>query len=132
MPSDSYAEHYGGPGPEVDAINTMHRYRDAINTMHRYRDAIVTENRETGKYERIISGAFVLFPYADEVRFEQHHFYKSIRKVQVGALPFLPNATRLMASFLQELVEGSVPVAVKREMIQSRFISKIRGVKRLI
>ena len=98
VPGDSYAEYYGGPGPEVDAINTMHRYRDAI----------VTENRETGAYERIISGAFVLFPYADEVRFEQHHFYKSIRKVQVGALPFLPNATCLMASFLQELVEGSI------------------------
>jgi hypothetical protein len=95
IPGDSYAEYYGGPGPEVDAINTMHRYRDAI----------VAENRDTGKYERIISGAFVLFPYADEARFEEHHFYRSIQKVQVGALPFLPNATRLMADFLQELVE---------------------------
>jgi predicted component of viral defense system (DUF524 family) len=98
VPGDSYAEYYGGPGPEVDAINIMHRYRDAI----------VTENRETGKYERVISGAFVLFPYADEKRFEEHHFYKSIRKVQIGALPFLPNATRLMADFLEKLVNEQV------------------------
>ncbi len=49
-------------------------------------------------------GAFVLFPYRDEEHFREHQFYKSIELVNVGALPFLPKATTLMAEFLEALI----------------------------
>ena len=40
------------PGPEVDDINTMNRYRDAI----------VYQNSDHPNYERTMFGAYVLFP----------------------------------------------------------------------
>ena len=41
-------------------------------------------------------GAYVLFPYADEDKYKEHHFYKSIDTVNIGGLPFLPGATALV------------------------------------
>ena len=86
---------YGGPGPEEDDINTMHRYRDAIV----YAD-------EQGIYQKSMRGAYVLFPYGDEERYESHQFYKSIGKVNIGGLPFLPGTTRLVGELLDRLLEG--------------------------
>lgn len=99
-----YASEYKTPGPEVDDINTMHRYRDAV----------VYQSRETGEFERTMYGAYVLFPYHQEEEFEGHTFYKSIKKVNVGALPFLPNSTRLMEEFLDELILDSPQRAFER------------------
>jgi hypothetical protein len=92
---DYYKAYNGIPGPEEDTINSMHRYRDAI--VERYKDA----------HERVVVGAFVLFPYHDEERFKEHHFYKSIEKVNVGAFPFLPGSTELVSSFLENIIEES-------------------------
>lgn len=100
----SYHRSYGMPGPEEDDINTMHRYRDAI----------VYRERATGEYERSMFGAYVLFPYADEERFQEHRFYRSIRKINVGAFPFLPGSTRLLEKFLDELIEDSPERAYER------------------
>ncbi|WP_234120406.1 restriction endonuclease-like protein [Clostridium hydrogenum] len=75
-----------------------------INTMHKYRDAIVYENKQTGRFERCIVGAFVLFPYGNEEEYLEHPLYKSIEKVNIGGIPFLPSATRLMEEFLEELI----------------------------
>lgn len=99
-----YQRKYGSPGPEEGDINTMHRYRDAI----------VYQNDQTGEYERSMFGAYVLFPYADEEKYREHHFYKSIKKVNVGALPFLPNATKLVEEFLDELILDSPEKAYER------------------
>jgi uncharacterized protein len=76
-----------------------------INTMHRYRDALVSE--QNGPYERTAFGAYVLFPWNQEELYEQHHFYKSIEKVNIGGFPFLPNSTRLLEQFIDHLVEKS-------------------------
>lgn len=76
-----------------------------INTMHKYRDAIVYENKQTGRFERCIVGAFVLFPYGNEEEYLEHTLYKSIEKVNIGGIPFLPSATKLMEEFLGELIE---------------------------
>jgi len=78
------------PGPEEDDINTMHRYRDAI----------VDENG------RIISGAFVLFPYSDEDKYKEHRFYKSIEQIKIGGLPFLPRSTELVRKFIDEIINN--------------------------
>jgi uncharacterized protein len=90
-----YYNRYKTPGPMEDDINTMHRYRDSI----------VAENN--GPYERTAFGAYVLFPWFDEHTYQNHHFYQSINKVNIGGLPFLPNATQLVEQFVEWLVNKS-------------------------
>ncbi|MBM7555787.1 restriction endonuclease-like protein [Halanaerobacter jeridensis] len=88
----SYSRQYQSPGPEEGTINTMHRYRDAILA------------RESNGAKRTVVGAYVLFPYNNEQEFKEHHFYKSIEEVNVGAFPFLPGNIELVADFLEKLV----------------------------
>lgn len=76
-----------------------------INTMHRYRDALVVQSG--GPYEREAFGAYVLFPWDDEENYENHPLYQSIEEVNVGALPFLPNATHLVERLVERLVNSS-------------------------
>lgn len=102
-----YRERYGGPGPLEEDINTMHRYRDAL---------VVSQE---GPYERTAFGAYVLFPWFEEDRYENHHFYKSIDEVNIGGLPFLPQSTRLVEQFLDHLIEKS-PEDIQREGILPR------------
>ncbi|KAA0549801.1 DUF2357 domain-containing protein [Bacillus sp. BGMRC 2118] len=90
-----YGRKYSSPGPMEDDINTMHRYRDSI----------VAE--QSGPYERTSFGAYVLFPWGDEQLYLDHHFYKSIDKVNIGGFPFLPNATNLVERFVENLIEKS-------------------------
>lgn len=97
VPGSSYASLYGAPGPLEEDINVMHRYRDAI----------VRRSQGSGEYERSISSACVLFPYADEERFSVHHFYRSLGKVGVGALPFLPGSTTLAERWLDRLLNDT-------------------------
>ena len=60
-----------------------------------------------------------MFPWKNEEEYENHHFYKSIDKVNIGALPFLPNATRLVEQFVEHLIEKS-PEEIQREGILPR------------
>jgi predicted component of viral defense system (DUF524 family) len=99
-----YFEKYRMPGPEEDDINTMHRYRDAI----------VYSEGQGREYERSMFGAYVLFPYHDEERFQQHKFYKSVELINIGAFPFLPNSTSLMEKFLDEIIMDSPEKAYER------------------
>lgn len=117
-----YHQKYDGlPGPEEDDINTMHRYRDAI----------VYHKDNTASYERSMFGAYVLFPYSDEEKFKQHRFYKSIKKVNVGAFPFLPNSTQLVEEFLDELIIDSPEKAFERSIqprgTQDYYADKLSG-----
>lgn len=105
---DSYYEkRYSTPGPLEEDINTMHRYRDSI----------VAE--QNGPYERTSFGAYVLFPWFNEQAYQHHHFYKSIDKVNIGGLPFLPNATTLVEKFVQRLIDKS-PEELQKEGILPR------------
>ncbi|WP_240041281.1 restriction endonuclease-like protein [Paenibacillus ginsengarvi] len=99
-----YRRDYKTPGPEEDDINTMHRYRDAI---------VYMDDKEK-EYERSMFGAYVLFPYHNEEQFQQHHFYKSIETINIGAFPFLPNSTSLMEKFLDEIILDSPEKAYER------------------
>jgi len=83
------------PGPEEDDINRMHRYRDAV--------AAEMDN----KYQRTMVGAYVLFPYHNQEKFRKHKFYQSIKEVNIGAFPFLPGSTKLLAEFLENIIEES-------------------------
>lgn len=102
----TYHQKYGIPGPEEDDINTMHRYRDAI----------VYQEGPDHEYERSMYGAYVLFPYADEETYQQHHLYKSIELINVGAFPFLPGSTTLVEQFLDELILDSPEKAYERSI----------------
>jgi hypothetical protein len=98
---------YRAPGPMEEDINTMHRYRDSIVSEH------------NGPYERTAFGAYVLFPWNEEQVYQDHHFYKSIGKVNIGALPFLPNATDLVERFIENLIDKS-PEDIQKEGILPR------------
>jgi uncharacterized protein len=102
-----YKNRYKTPGPMEDDINTMHRYRDSI----------VAENN--GPFERTAFGAYVLFPWFDEHTYQKHHFYQSINKVNIGGLPFLPNATTLVEQFVEWLINKS-PEEIQKEGIFPR------------
>jgi hypothetical protein len=99
-----YEKQFKKPGPQEEDINTMHRYRDAI----------VYESGNQREYERSMFGAYVLFPYHQEEEYREHHFYKSIELVNVGALPFLPGATSLVEQFLDEIILDSPEKAYER------------------
>lgn len=107
QPESYYQSRYKTPGPVEDDINTMHRYRDSLVSM------------SNGPYERTAFGAYVLFPWSDEQSYEDHHFYKSIDQVNIGGLPFLPNATHMVERFLECLIEKS-PEEIQREGILPR------------
>lgn len=93
------------PGPKVDDINTMHRYRDSI----------VYENKQSRfTFEKTMFGAYVLFPYDDEEKYKNHRFYKSIETVNIGGLPFLPGVTTLVQKLLAELISDSNESAFER------------------
>lgn len=108
------------PGPKEDAINTMHRYRDAI----------VCEALDTKKFnlERSMFGAYVLFPYNNEDEYKNHKFYKSIGKVNIGGLPFLPSATTLVQNFLEELIEDSPDYAFNRSVLPYGIEDKLKTI----
>lgn len=101
--TDYYASISHKPGPEVDDINTMHRYRDAI----------VYQNGAE-PYERTMFGAYVLFPYGNEEEYRTHKFFESIDKVNIGGLPFLPSATNMVKDMLDALISDSPDSAFER------------------
>jgi len=105
------------PGPRVEDINAMHRYRDSI----------VFENDTPSRYafEKSMFGAYVLFPYANEKEYTDHKFYRSIETVNIGGLPFLPGATSLVEKLLTELMMDSKESAFERTTLP-------RGIERML
>ena len=115
--TDYYASISHKPGPEVGDINTMHRYRDAI----------VYQNGAS-PYERTMFGAYVLFPYSNEEEYRSHRFYKSIEKVNIGGLPFLPSALDLVSEMLDELISESSDSAFERATLPRGIEEKLQKV----
>lgn len=111
-----YPDPNNNPGPKVDDINTMHRYRDSI----------VYENKVSKfTFEKTMFGAYVLFPYDDEELYKEHHFYKSIESVNIGGLPFLPGATSLVQKLLEELISDSKESAFERTTLPRGIEEKL-------
>lgn len=105
------------PGPEVDDINTMHRYRDAIVYHH-----------GASPFERTMFGAYVLFPYTNEEEYRHHRFFESIDKVNIGGLPFLPTATSMVTDMLDDLIDDSPESAFERATLPKGIESKLKKV----
>lgn len=104
------------PGPKVDDINTMHRYRDSI----------VYENKNSKfMFEKTMFGAYILFPYNEEEKYKEHRFYKSISTVNIGGLPFLPGSTTLVQKLLLELIGDSKESAFERTTLPRGIEEKL-------
>jgi predicted component of viral defense system (DUF524 family) len=118
----SYRGSYKSPGPQEEDINTMHRYRDAI---------VAASGKDGAELERSMFGAYVLFPYPNEDEYREHHFYKSIKLVNVGAFPFLPNSTSLLEEFLDEIILDSPEKAYERSTrprgTKEYYVDKLAG-----
>lgn len=65
---------------------------DTINQMHRYRDAIYySMDNDVRPQGKEVIGGYILFPgRTDGNKIENRYFYKSIKKVNIGAFPLLP------------------------------------------
>jgi predicted component of viral defense system (DUF524 family) len=93
-----YENRYGGVGPTIEDINTMHRYRDAI---------VLPHPLKPGEFQRgIVQGAAVLFPFKDETAYRNHRFYKSLAEVQIGGLPFLPGTATLVEQHIRGILKA--------------------------
>lgn len=114
----SYQSKYNTPGPVEDSINTMHRYRDAI----------VCSQKNDSSYNRLMFGGYVLFPYSNIEEYREHTFYKSIAKVNIGGLPFLPNSTDLVEERLEELIADSSDSAFEKVPLQKGINEKIEKI----
>lgn len=118
IPGTGYPD--SNPGPKVDDINSMHRYRDSI----------VYENDTPSRFafEKTMFGAYVLFPYSKEDKYTNHRFYRSIETVNIGGLPFLPGATGLVEKLLTELIMDSKESAFERASLPRGIERKLAKV----
>ena len=118
LPGTDYYNSVGHtPGPEIEDINTMHRYRDAIV----YRSG-------ASPFERTMFGAYVLFPYNNEAEYRNHRFFESIGKVNIGGLPFLPSATSMVTDMLDQLIADSPTSAFERTTLPRGIEAKLEKV----
>ena len=101
----------------VDNDGVIAPMEDDINVMHRYRDSIVSENKVNDYFKYETFGAYVMFPCSDEESFKEHRFYKSIDKVNIGALPMLPGSTSLMKRHICNIINESYVEAVNNNPI---------------
>lgn len=95
---DDYRRRYGGVGPMIEDINTMHRYRDAI---------VLPNPIGRGELRRgVVRSAVVLFPFQRESEYSKHRFFQSLGEVQIGGLPFVPGATGLVEGYIREILRN--------------------------
>lgn len=93
--SEVYVEKFLAPGPPIDAVNALHRYRDAI----------VLGAPESPRGRPVVKGV-ALFPLVDAraAGFEQLPLYRALDVLGIGALPFLPDCTSLVEKWLTALL----------------------------
>lgn len=101
----------------IDSNGEIGPMEEDINVMHRYRDSIVSENKKEDYFKYSTFGAYVMFPCSDEKKFEEHRFYKSIEKVNIGAIPMLPGSTSLMKKQISKIIGESYIEAVNNNPI---------------
>jgi predicted component of viral defense system (DUF524 family) len=84
--SPEYVRRYGAPGPPEDALNGLHRYRDALR----------------------VSQAIALFPHCatGQGSFAASRLHRSVERIGIGALPFLPRETGYVAAWLRKVLAG--------------------------
>jgi hypothetical protein len=118
--SDEYVRTFGGVGPPIDAINTLHRYRDAITLMI----------EEQGLGRPVVKGV-ALFPLSksNSEQYTKHQLFQSLEIMGIGGLPFLPGATNLVEEWLfsqlglppEQLAQPGPPLLALSEKLKRSF-----------
>jgi predicted component of viral defense system (DUF524 family) len=98
--SDSeYVATSGSPGPPLDGVNALHRYRDAI-----------VVNSEGGPGRPTVKGvALFPLPAAAISTFLGGRLFAALTVLGVGALPFTPTSTDVVANWLSDLLGLRTP-----------------------
>ena len=102
---------------DIDKSGVIGPMEEDINVMHRYRDSIVSENKLDEHYKYETFGAYVMFPCSDENSFVGHKYYKSIDKVNIGAIPMLPGSTSLMKKHICDILDQSYVEAINNNPV---------------
>ncbi|SHK87660.1 DUF2357 domain-containing protein [Rhodothermus profundi] len=91
--SPAYVRRYGVPGPPMDALNDLHRYRDALSSYFTRHDG------------GTVAQALALYPYRDGPAgcFAESRLARALSEDGVGALPLLPGATEHLEAWLQKI-----------------------------
>jgi hypothetical protein len=92
--TEQFRKMHGAPGPPIDAINALHRYRDAIVT------------KQSELYRPVVRGA-ALFPLTTEETqpyASGSKLYGSLTSLGIGALPFLPGNTSLVSGWIESML----------------------------
>ncbi len=96
--SSEYVSRFGCPGPPIDAVNALHRYRDAI--------LIQRENQVPAR--PVVRGA-ALFPFPNsEQQFDGCALHESLESMGIGALPHLPGSRTLVDEWLKRILSEPV------------------------
>jgi len=94
--SPEYVEQYTSPGPPVEAINVLHRYRDAI---------LEHDNEEWAneRPKRTVVQAAAVFPFREPTpeAFRSSRLWQSLDRLGIGAIPLLPGHTDYLREWLR-------------------------------
>ena len=66
-----------------------------------------------------------MFPYANKEEYRNHRFFKSIEKVNIGGLPFLPSETSMVQDLLDALITDSPDSAFERATLPRGIEDKL-------
>jgi predicted component of viral defense system (DUF524 family) len=92
----AYVKRFGSPGPPQETIDALHRYRDSIL------EQTGLHGPRSEKYKRTVVECVALFPYADlKDQFRDGELWSSLKRLGIGAIPFLPRETRYLEEWLR-------------------------------
>ncbi len=106
--------------------NELDAPQDAIGQLHKYRDSILLKGISTVDEKKIAwksMGGVILYPYPKEQEeFRNNKFYKSIKEVNIGALPLLPRAggDKLLKEFLDNLLAKTPEQLFENDIVNDR------------
>jgi uncharacterized protein len=90
---------YKSPGPDEDAINALHRYRDAILEIEN-----VNNDRRP---KRTVIQAAAIFPYVDsDNSFTESRLWRGLEKIGIGAIPLVPTEKRYLQKWLASVLRS--------------------------
>lgn len=96
---DSILELYKSPGPDQDAINSLHRYRDAILEIEKI--------GQDQKPKRTVIQAAAIFPYRDpDGSYSDSRLWRGLEKIGIGAIPLVPTEKRYLQIWLSTLLHS--------------------------
>lgn len=117
--SEQHVRRMGVPAPPADAINVLHRYRDAILEPDR-------NSADGERGQRTVVEGVALYPLTGLATedFEETELWRSLERLGIGALPFLPSEKRYVRSWLESVLrrtgwtvaDRAIPSASRKQL----------------